>query len=523
MPSAGEVTIWARDFDASSFDDCTLNEDLKFSFSGEADNPSAKFACDCSTTTPDYPGQPCFDLATNGGPSFLVEIWVADEGTDDNCNAQISWAERNKDFCTTFIIIDDNEGVCDTTGGGPLTGTILTEEDEPVELVTVSLFASNGELYTSYTTDKDGKYNLHMNNPTANWTVEAERLDNPKNGVSTLDLVRIQKHLLGIQKFDSPYKMIAADANNSQSVSAVDLVEFRKLILGIYNELPNNDSWRFVDEKFEFVDENNPWPFDEVVDYHSGMSLNNHNFMGVKVGDVNASAVANANQIEVRNAKGILELVTQDRLVQAGEEVVVSFTAEQVSKLVGYQFTLLTPGLNYTGVESGVAEINAENIAVFADALTMSWHKLGGIDVDAEAGLFTLRFTANRNGMLSEMLSISSRYTEAEAYNEAEEILDVELTFRNGTGTAKDYALHQNEPNPFSEETVISFDLPEAMSATLTVYDVTGKVLRVIEGDYAAGQNNVVLKANELSVSGVLYYTLDADDFTATKKMVIIH
>ena len=32
-----------------------------------------------------------------------VNIWVADNGTDDNCNGQISWEERNKDYCTTTI------------------------------------------------------------------------------------------------------------------------------------------------------------------------------------------------------------------------------------------------------------------------------------------------------------------------------------------------------------------------------------------------------------------------------------
>ena len=73
-----------------------------------------------------------------------------------------------------------------------------------------------------------------------------------RNGVSTLDLVRIQKHLLGIEALSSPYDLIAADANNSESVSAIDLVELRKLILGIYTELPANQSWRFVDKGFLF-------------------------------------------------------------------------------------------------------------------------------------------------------------------------------------------------------------------------------------------------------------------------------
>jgi hypothetical protein len=55
----------------------------------------------------------------------------------------------------------------------------------------------------------------------------------------------IQRHILGIQPLNSAYKMIAADATNDGKVTAADLTELRKLILGITNELPNNASWRF--------------------------------------------------------------------------------------------------------------------------------------------------------------------------------------------------------------------------------------------------------------------------------------
>ena len=67
------------------------------------------------------------------------------------------------------------------------------------------------------------------------------------NGVSTLDLVAIQKHLLGITPFTEFDKFVAADINLSETVSAIDIVELRKLILGIYVDFPNNESWRFID------------------------------------------------------------------------------------------------------------------------------------------------------------------------------------------------------------------------------------------------------------------------------------
>jgi hypothetical protein len=70
------------------------------------------------------------------------------------------------------------------------------------------------------------------------YDIVPKRLDQARNGVSTLDLVKIQKHLLGKELFDSPFQYIAADANSNGSVSAIDLVEIRKVILGIYTAIP---------------------------------------------------------------------------------------------------------------------------------------------------------------------------------------------------------------------------------------------------------------------------------------------
>ena len=84
------------------------------------------------------------------------------------------------------------------------------------------------------------------------------------------------------------------------------------------------------------------------------------------------------------------------------------------------------------------------------------------------------------------------------------------------------YALEQNAPNPFRDETSIGFVLPEAMSATLSVFDITGKVIRSFSGNFQKGLNKVQLHQEHLGVNGLLYYRLDAGSFTATKKMIVI-
>jgi hypothetical protein len=505
MPVGGQVTIWAKDFDASSFDDCTPAEELLFSFSGDTYQPSFTYTCD---------NVPAF------GVEIAVNIWVADFGTDDNCNGQISWNERNKDFCTTTIVITDNAEACDTIGS-VLAGEVLTEDVQTVEQVAVTL-TSPGHVFPTYVTVENGVYRFDNIILPADYSITAERNDNHKNGVSTLDLVKIQKHLLGIEAMSSPYDLIAADANNSQSVSAIDLVELRKLVLGIYTALPNNDSWRFVDKSFTFADPSNPWPFDEVID-GTNMTQNelDKDFVAVKIGDVNNTVQANAQQILPRNGNGIVSFVADERTVSAGEVVNVAVTSADFAGIEGYQFTLQTNGLEFRGVEGGLVNMTEENMGVFGNTLTASWHKVGGVSAKSSDVLFTHQFQATAAGKLSEMITLNSRETKAEAYNTVADIKDLKLTFR-GAETGAEFALYQNEPNPFKGATVIGYDLPEAGNVTLTVFDVTGKVVYVKEQASVKGYNTIAVSSKDIASIGVLYYRLDANEYTATKKMIII-
>ncbi|MGB3545614.1 MAG: T9SS type A sorting domain-containing protein, partial [Saprospiraceae bacterium] len=63
---------------------------------------------------------------------------------------------------------------------------------------------------------------------------------------------------------------------------------------------------------------------------------------------------------------------------------------------------------------------------------------------------------------------------------------------------------------------------PVAADATLTVQDVTGKVVLVRSIEANAGFNKTVLLRREVgAAAGVLTYTLTAGEFTATRKMIV--
>lgn len=92
----------------------------------------------------------------------------------------------------------------------------------------------------------------------------------------------------------------------------------------------------------------------------------------------------------------------------------------------------------------------------------------------------------------------------------------------SGTEIPVSYALHQNYPNPFNPVTEIKFDIPKSSFVTLKIYDVSGRevALRVNE-NLAAGSYQTEWNAADMS-SGVYFYTLTADNYRATKSMILI-
>jgi hypothetical protein len=347
------------------------------------------------------------------------------------------------------------------------------------------------------------------------------------NGVSTLDLIQVQKHLLGIKPLTSPYKMIAADANKSNSISAIDIVTLRRLILGIIHEIPENTSWRFVDSNYDFIDPANPLnevfaESFEIAPFAATMA--DVDFIGIKVGDVNNTVVANLNNVIVRSNPGAITLQTDDRKLVRGQIVEVAIQAGEDISLEGYQFTLdFDPAVvAFESFVAGELQVNIENFNTREAAnglIATSWsdaqpHHLTKGDV-----LFTVQFKALTDGVLSNVLSVNSDVLTAEAYDAEGQVLDVALKFTSQQpGVAAEFELLENRPNPFSEATMINFVTPAASIATITIYDVTGQMVDQRHVNAQVGLNSVEITG--LRATGVLYCQVSTDEFSATRKMI---
>ncbi len=95
-------------------------------------------------------------------------------------------------------------------------------------------------------------------------------------------------------------------------------------------------------------------------------------------------------------------------------------------------------------------------------------------------------------------------------------VVEVEVT------GPKDFALYQNYPNPFNPSTTIKFALPVKTNLSLNVYNTLGeKVAEIFKGEMEEGYHEIMFNASGLA-SGIYFYKIESENYSATKKMLLM-
>ena len=378
---------------------------------------------------------------------------------------------------------------------------------------------------------QDGSYEF-QNIPTCyGYEITPSKDGDHRNGITTYDLVVIQNHILEIAKLNSPYKIIAADVNDSKSVSTADIVIIRSLILGIIDEFPAVDAWRFVPSSFAFTDPT--LPFEDVIPNKMVLPnlINNSiiDFTIIKPGDVSGNASPNLDgNSQSRTVSENLLFAVEDQIISPTNKLSVEFTAEDITNILSYQFTIdyNKEVLELQKIIPGAIEnLGERNFGLFErhGMITTSWN--GQTDVSDSEVLFTLEFVGLDHANLRDELTVSSRKTLKEAIKTNGEILGVDLKFNSEHGEiilSEAQNLYQNYPNPFVQETMISYYVPESSSIQLKIVDALGKVVKVLERDVEAGYHEEILKSNDIGPSGIYTYELTSNFGQLSKQMIIV-
>ncbi len=475
----GTFVFWAKDFNQNSVDNCEACGPLYYSFSENMGDSSIVFGCN------------------DVGP-FTTEIFVTD-------------AAGNQSSCISTFTVGTSPacgqkrtaavaGEIYTSGGKELSGVNVLLEDMDRHISNISLTGTSGTYYFDRTLETD-------------YMLKPEKEDGLLEGITTFDLILLKKHILGKQEITSPYELIAADVNNSGTITAFDLIAMRKAILFIDDQFPNNTSWRFIraDQDLSSVD-----PLETAIKEEAYLGALDGDllvdFIAIKIGDLNGT-MSNLQSASSRSNAN-LPLNVSDKEVKKGEVYDITFNSAQ-DDLMGIQFTIDydSEGFTFLHTENNTI-VQKENIGlshIDKGLVTISW--------DSETRVrefeYTLSLRAKKDGLLSEMLEVNSTLTPAFAYTNEGEEKKVSLNF---TTEVDNFTLLQNVPNPFTNKTIIPFNLPQQSAAKIVVMNTAGKTLKVIEGEFEKGYNEVIL--SNLNTTGLLYYRIETAFGTATGKMI---
>ncbi len=494
--AGGESWIFATMIDAGSYDNCTVKGKLKFSFSSNVNDTMRQYTCDSL------------------GQRF-IRLWVTDES-------------GNQDYCETYIDVQNNMGACKNgvTQMVAVAGLVKTEEVKEVENVNMNITYAGS---VGIVTDAAGKF-LFKSIPTGTkYKITPEKNTNHVNGVSTYDIYLINRHILGVATLASPYKLIAADVDNNGKITVGDVNELRKLVLAIYTTLPNNKSWRFIPKSYIFPTPKDPWStlFPEVIDLQLTTAQLQNDFVGVKIGDLNASATPNTLAGNAGSRSDFADnFAVENKTFSKGENLRIPFKMSDLSKYVALQFTLGfdTEAFDFIGIEKGnIAGVGNDNFS-FADLreglISASWSKINDAAINENDVLFYLNIKAKKSATLSEVLTLDSRLVNAEAYNESGVITGINLKFGNADN--RKFEVYQNQPNPFNATTSIGYQTTEAGEVTLKIYNAAGSEIKILRQQATRGYNQFVVSKDDLNVTGVLIYRIEAGKYHAVRKMIVM-
>jgi hypothetical protein len=406
-----------------------------------------------------------------------------------------------------------------------IAGTVKTEFGDGVANVNVLL---EGDITSTLTTNSVGTFSFEELTPYENFTLNFEKNTNPWNGVTTQDIVFIRKHILGLEYLDSPYKLLAADVNNSGDITALDMVIIRSLILLNILEFPDNESWKIIDGNFVFTNPTQPWSstIPEEISINNLDANRDYNMLGIKMGDVNNSVQPwNLLDVETRDRDGYLTLTTDNQEIKAEEIVIIPIRAKDFKEMVAYQFTLEFDEaiLNFAGFEKGVLEkMTEQNIGTrFLEygKLTIAWATSEEKNIKEEEPLFFLKFKAKQKGNLSEILQINSSKTAAVAYNEEGNIFDVNLIFAGEVETSS----LQIFPNPTNENIFVNINLEKTTSIQLDIFNAFGQLEKAVLPNTIQPKGFFQQKINVQEFSpGTYFIKINIGEKILVRKFIVI-
>lgn len=275
LPPYNKVTVFPKDIISSAQDNCTDSTDLIYklwlrSLSGIPDSMNLSNSINVVDS---------FEFSANFLGTQEVDVIIYDK-------------QGNYTYSSTYLVISCQYCGDPIIDSGYIEGKVVNSFGVPIDSAKIEV---PNQLDLELLTNKNGDYRLERK--IADFELSLTKDTPPLLGVTSFDLLLIQKHILGIQPFHTPYQFIAADVDFSGTVSTFDILIIKKILLGKTNNFPTGDSWVFVLSDFEFqtynpANENYPTYWTAPLPFHDYVNID---FIGIKLGDINDNAISIEN------------------------------------------------------------------------------------------------------------------------------------------------------------------------------------------------------------------------------------
>ncbi|WP_026231902.1 T9SS type A sorting domain-containing protein [Neolewinella persica] len=393
---------------------------------------------------------------------------------------------RNWRSCVVKVRVQDPGLACNSCQveeSITVNGHVNSLSGTPLDDVTI--LANDGETLTN----NFGAYQIG-GTVGESYVLSASKDVDPRIGLSAIDLVIMQRHLLGIETFSNPFMRVAADINRDGFVDLTDFIQLRALILARREMYPVGSMWRFVADNWDGIGD----PQETILLSELASCSFDHDFIGLRLGDLNDSygadaGAANGGRSNVKHTGRPVSLELNHQSFRAGELVTVAVNLPDVADYIGGQLALSWNTTTLEHLDQSSVELDDNgNIRVGEDHLWLVW----GTALE-EDRVMTLRFRALKDGLLAGNLFLAADL----ALNE--EVYDQELgvhpllltwteeTITDNPGTGSDLQVLEPGatskllgvlPNPARNFTRLGILLNKAQSVDVTITDLNGRVLK---------------------------------------------
>ncbi len=287
----------------------------------------------------------------------------------------------------------------------------------------------------------------------------------PKDGISTKDILLIQRHILNLSRFTDTIQYIAADVNYNFNITASDISELRRLLLGIKETFSVVKPWYFFRNDWRSIAKPNK-PIGDLE--FKGINVPNFPLTNVdvfvlKMGDIDLSYNGLQNPIMEHRAKSDELILEWNQSQKFNKESWLPVYLKSNQTVEGLQFKLINLSNHELKVKNG--QLDESYIHIKDNTITLSWSTGQDLEWNSELPLFYV------NSSNLDDLQVDMSFP-AEWYDQDLNSFGLKINSRSSHTTINDINFFY--PNPTEQNIHFNFDFEKL---DVTIYQLDGKLL----------------------------------------------